>query len=218
MEGALFSVIAGLVAAPVIALPTSTGYGISAGGSEKSVLHVIDLQTGNDLAEVIDRTSDCVVSWRKDNQSFFYLRYPRVGPDTAPAKSKYDALTFFHRLGQHPDGERQVSAQPNDLGYCRVAWVKPRPGGQPGQQPGRLIRRENIQADRLDVFQRGQVAAAGHQHEAPRAARQQRPHLLAAHGIVEQQQQLLTRHVITPERHPGFQARRDLRGGNPGAA
>jgi NCAIR mutase (PurE)-related protein len=33
MEGALFSVIAGLVAAPVIALPTSVGYGISAGGT-----------------------------------------------------------------------------------------------------------------------------------------------------------------------------------------
>lgn len=32
MEGALFSVLAGLLAAPVIALPTSTGYGVSAGG------------------------------------------------------------------------------------------------------------------------------------------------------------------------------------------
>ncbi len=32
MEGALFSVIAGLVAAPVIALPTSVGYGVAAGG------------------------------------------------------------------------------------------------------------------------------------------------------------------------------------------
>jgi NCAIR mutase (PurE)-related protein len=33
MEGALFSVIAGLVAAPVIALPTSVGYGVAAGGT-----------------------------------------------------------------------------------------------------------------------------------------------------------------------------------------
>jgi NCAIR mutase (PurE)-related protein len=32
MEGALFSVVAGLVAAPVIALPTSVGYGVAAGG------------------------------------------------------------------------------------------------------------------------------------------------------------------------------------------
>ena len=32
MEGALFSVLAGLVAAPVIAVPSSVGYGVSAGG------------------------------------------------------------------------------------------------------------------------------------------------------------------------------------------
>lgn len=32
MEGALFSVLAGLVAAPVIAVPSSVGYGVAAGG------------------------------------------------------------------------------------------------------------------------------------------------------------------------------------------
>ncbi len=32
MEGAIFSVLAGLVHAPVIAVPTSVGYGVSAGG------------------------------------------------------------------------------------------------------------------------------------------------------------------------------------------
>ncbi len=33
MEGALFSVLAGLVPAPVIAVPTSVGYGVAAGGT-----------------------------------------------------------------------------------------------------------------------------------------------------------------------------------------
>ena len=37
MEGALFSVLAGLLAAPVVAVPTSVGYGVSSGGS--SALH-----------------------------------------------------------------------------------------------------------------------------------------------------------------------------------
>jgi NCAIR mutase (PurE)-related protein len=32
MEGAIFSVLAGLVSAPIIAVPTSTGYGVSSGG------------------------------------------------------------------------------------------------------------------------------------------------------------------------------------------
>jgi NCAIR mutase (PurE)-related protein len=33
MEGALFSVLAGLVEAPVVAVPTSVGYGVAAGGT-----------------------------------------------------------------------------------------------------------------------------------------------------------------------------------------
>jgi pyridinium-3,5-biscarboxylic acid mononucleotide synthase len=37
MEGALFSVLAGLVRAPVIAVPTSVGYGVAEGG--KAALH-----------------------------------------------------------------------------------------------------------------------------------------------------------------------------------
>ena len=37
MEGALFSVVAGLVAAPVIALPSSVGYGVAAAG--RAALH-----------------------------------------------------------------------------------------------------------------------------------------------------------------------------------
>ncbi len=37
MEGALFSVLAGLIEAPVVAVPTSVGYGVSSGGH--SALH-----------------------------------------------------------------------------------------------------------------------------------------------------------------------------------
>ncbi len=37
MEGALFSVVAGLVEAPVIALPSSVGYGVAAAG--QAALH-----------------------------------------------------------------------------------------------------------------------------------------------------------------------------------
>jgi len=79
-------------------------YGISAGGSEASVLHVIDLASGKALAEAIDRTSDSVVSWRPDSRSFFYLRYPKAGPDTSPAETEYNARTCLHLLGAPADG------------------------------------------------------------------------------------------------------------------
>jgi hypothetical protein len=42
-------------------------------------------------------------------------------------------------------------------------------------------------------------------------ALEQRPDLLMAGRVIEQQQDLLARHVIAPARGPGFHAGRDLR-------
>ncbi len=79
-------------------------YGISAGGSEASVLHVMEVATGKVLAEGITRAADSVVAWRPDNRSFFYLRYPATGPDTPPALREYNARTCLHQVGLHTDG------------------------------------------------------------------------------------------------------------------
>jgi prolyl oligopeptidase len=80
-------------------------YGISEGGSEKSVLRLLDVTTSHQWPELIDRTGDCVVAWRPDNQSFFYLRFPKTTPDTPPAKTYYNAVTFLHVIGQNPHGD-----------------------------------------------------------------------------------------------------------------
>ena len=48
MEGALFSVLAGLVACPVLAVPTSVGYGVGAGG--QTALHAALASCASGLA------------------------------------------------------------------------------------------------------------------------------------------------------------------------
>ncbi len=80
-------------------------YGISAGGSEKSVTHVMDVETGKVLAESIDRTSGSVVAWRADNQSFFYLRYVKPTPGMPANETMYNARSYLHVVGQRTDGE-----------------------------------------------------------------------------------------------------------------
>ncbi len=80
-------------------------YGVSAGGSEKSVLHVMDVATGKVHAEAIDRTSDAAIGWRPDNKSFFYMRYNKSGPDTPLAETEYNARTYLHHIDAHADGE-----------------------------------------------------------------------------------------------------------------
>ncbi len=79
-------------------------YGVSAGGSEESVLHILDVSTNQILNESIDRASDNVVAWRPDNKSFFYLRYRPLTPDLPEDQRLYNANTFLHILGSHPDG------------------------------------------------------------------------------------------------------------------
>ena len=80
-------------------------YGVSAGGSEKSELHVMDVATGAVQAESIDRTSSSVVSWRPDNRSFFYLRFNKPVPGMPADQTIFNARTYLHRLGAHADGD-----------------------------------------------------------------------------------------------------------------
>jgi len=80
-------------------------YGISEGGSEKSVLHLFDLKTGSELPELIDRTEDGGIAWRPDNQSFYYMRYSKPGPATPPSQTMYNAVTYLHVVGQNTSGD-----------------------------------------------------------------------------------------------------------------
>ena len=80
-------------------------YGLSIGGSEKSVLHVLEVNSGNVLPEAIDRTSNSVIAWRPDNRSFFYLRYLKPTPTTPASETEYNARTYLHQLGTHENGD-----------------------------------------------------------------------------------------------------------------
>ena len=80
-------------------------YGLSAGGSEQSVLHVMDVGSGHVLGEAIDRTANDVVSWRPDNRSFFYYRYNKPGPTTPASETAFNARTYLHTVGARVNGE-----------------------------------------------------------------------------------------------------------------
>jgi prolyl oligopeptidase len=77
-------------------------YGVSVGGSEKSVLHVMKLRTRTDLAETIDRAQFANVSWLPDGSGFFYARLPQQAA-TAPVTEHYSHLAvYLHKLGTNP--------------------------------------------------------------------------------------------------------------------
>lgn len=84
------------------------GYGISPGGSEESVLHVLETATGRALSDVIDRAQFGQPVWLADGKSFFFARTQKLGPD-APPTAKYQKLRVYrHTLGGDPGKDAQV--------------------------------------------------------------------------------------------------------------
>ncbi len=73
-------------------------YAISQGGNEEAVIHVVDVATGKDVIEPIDRAHYSYASWLPDDSGFVYLR-ERALPAGAPETEKYKgASAFLHRL------------------------------------------------------------------------------------------------------------------------
>jgi hypothetical protein len=93
--------------------------------------------------------------------------------------------------GGDGEGQRQPGAQVDQLGHSRGLGGDPPPPEAPGQQLPCLRCGHDVQVHgqrALRRHQAGQLAAAGHQHQAARRARQQRADLLGVGGIVEQHQ------------------------------
>jgi prolyl oligopeptidase len=89
-------------------------YGISADGSEESVLHVREVATGRDLPDEIPRTRACSLAWFPDAKGFYYTRYPTAG--TVPAgEEKYHRSVFRHRLGDDPARDEKIFGAGRDL-------------------------------------------------------------------------------------------------------
>jgi prolyl oligopeptidase len=78
---------------------TRVAWGRSSQGSEQSVLHVRDVDSGTDRGDRIDDTQHCVVAWASET-SFFYTRHPPGTP--------YEARVYRHELGSDPKDDPLV--------------------------------------------------------------------------------------------------------------
>jgi prolyl oligopeptidase len=77
-------------------------YGLSVGGSEESVLHVVDLTHGKEIHEMIDRANDANPSFPPGGGMIYSRLQKRA--DGAPATDKYrNQRVFLHHFGDDPD-------------------------------------------------------------------------------------------------------------------
>ncbi|HET8970173.1 MAG TPA: prolyl oligopeptidase family serine peptidase [Candidatus Nanopelagicales bacterium] len=82
-------------------------YQLSEGGSEESVLRVMDVRTGELVDGPIDRARYSPVAWLPGGQAYYYVR--RLAPELVPAdESQYHRRVWLHRVGTDPEQDRMV--------------------------------------------------------------------------------------------------------------
>lgn len=75
-------------------------YGVSEGGDERSVLRIVDVETGEHLPDEIPHTRAASVGWLPDASGFLYTRYPD--------DDEYGRRVYEHQLGTSWEDDRLV--------------------------------------------------------------------------------------------------------------
>ena len=89
-------------------------YQLSEGGTEESVLRVLEVASGAEVDGPIDRARYSPVAWLPGGESFFYVR--RLAADLVPAaEEQYHRRVWWHRVGTDPDQDVLVFGDGLDM-------------------------------------------------------------------------------------------------------
>ena len=83
-------------------------YGISPGGSEHSVIHILDVGSGKEAPETIDRAENGSPSWLPDGSGFFYNRMVALKPGQPDTDRYLNSTAYLHRIGADPVLDRAL--------------------------------------------------------------------------------------------------------------
>ncbi|MGA8366289.1 MAG: prolyl oligopeptidase family serine peptidase [Candidatus Acidiferrales bacterium] len=87
---------------------TFVAVGISAGGSENAVIHILNVDTGAESPETIDRARFGAVNWLPDNHSFFYNRLQKLAPGQPTTEEEEKSIDYLHVVGRDPESDPAV--------------------------------------------------------------------------------------------------------------
>lgn len=105
-------------------------FGISQGGSEHSVLHVMETATGAISPLAVTRTDAASPSWLPDGSGFFYNRYQDVPPDSLHYEENSSA--WLHLLGHDPARDRRLIGPGLETGIALTPIDEPALTATPG--------------------------------------------------------------------------------------
>jgi prolyl oligopeptidase len=86
---------------------TLLAYQVSTGGTEESVLKVMDVATGEHVDGPINRARYSPVAWLPDSKAFYYVR--RLPPESVPdGEEQYHRRVYFHQVGTDPETDVEI--------------------------------------------------------------------------------------------------------------
>ena len=91
----------------------SLAYQLSEGGSEESMLRVMDVETGEVVDGPIDRCRYSRIAWLPGGKAFYYTR--RLPPDEVPAgEAQYHRRVYLHRVGSPAEDDVLIFGEGRD--------------------------------------------------------------------------------------------------------
>jgi prolyl oligopeptidase len=76
-------------------------YSTSDGGSDWKTWHILEVDTGKDLDELINGTKFTGTSWDRDSEGFYYSRYPwKNGAAEGQADDNQQVKVYHHSIGE----------------------------------------------------------------------------------------------------------------------
>lgn len=88
-------------------------YAVEDAGSDWREWRVRNIQTGQDLPDVIRWNKFMPVEWTRDNQAFYYLRFPEPAAGAALRGENVLSKLYLHRLGEPQSADRLVYERPD---------------------------------------------------------------------------------------------------------
>ena len=88
-------------------------YSIQEGGTDWRIVRVLDVDTGQPLADEVRWVKFSALDWAKDGSGFFYSRFPEPAQGQQFQSLNENHVIYFHRLGTPQSEDRLVYATPD---------------------------------------------------------------------------------------------------------
>jgi prolyl oligopeptidase len=98
-------------------------YSISTSGSDWQEVHVRDVNTGRDLADIVKWVKFSGISWTHDDKGFFYSRYDEPTSGNKMTNVNRNHKIYYHRVGRPQSSDELVYDRPDQPDWLLFGTV-----------------------------------------------------------------------------------------------